>query len=485
MRASRIGQSQPSLNKAINTIFLTISINSMSTLKIKKLTTTSFQGIDKTKPVVLDLTQYSPNQKIAVAIGDMGTGKTSWLNSILFGFGQEFGFKLENLVSLKDGVLNGGNEFELDGKQYRVKYSSTAKSTKFTLERLFRDADSPDAPGKWIPEGEPKEMLKKLVGHVATSPMFLKNKKGADQVDWLYSILNVPQEVKEQEEKLKAALKSASASRTDANKTYEQIKSALAQDELYSQWEVNEKRYAEEKSIETEKENLRKAYQKKERYLKAQAEVDNITYQVDLKEQRIKKLEDELVALKKEKQELLEVQYKGNKFLNENFESVLEYEDVYNTFTEINSYVFGRDKWLSVVQKKKEMDEYETVVQNLDVKKDHLRASIKELVTKVLPPIPGLEVETEESIDGGKAVGIYVDGKTPAQLSESELYDFYFQVCISQGSNMVFVENLSVLGSKAIDTINMLAEKGVYVFATLMDRRAKVNRLEMVEKIEN
>lgn len=455
----------------------------MPTLTLKKLTTTSFQGIDASRPSVIDFTEYANNLRIAMASGDMGEGKTSWLHSILYGFGQKFDFKLDNLVNLKDGTLNVYNEFEVDGKKYRVKATATKKSNKFLFEKLWKDIDNPEAPGKWIPEGG-KEELKKIIGNVAVDPMFLKTEKGPDQVEWLYSVLNIPENVKTKEISLKAELTKYTKSYTATNSLYNEIKSALNQDDMYNNWEQSEYKYKEEKNVLSVKGSLDEADKKRLQFSNAKNSLDNLTVQLNNKTQQISDLEAKLSLLKNEVETLNTRVLEGQKYVSEN-ESLIQdgYDKAYTDFTEINEYTIKRNHWISIVQKKNEMDQAETLVQDLDVKKQDTRMQIQELVKTILPPIEGLEVETESHIEGGRAIGIYIDGKTPAQLSESELFDFYFQVCISQGVNMVFVENLSSFGTKTIETLNKLAQKGVYVFGTMMDRREKGFKVELIEEL--
>lgn len=452
----------------------------MPTLTLKKLTTTSFQGIDSNKPVVIDFTEYAEN-RITKLTGDQGVGKTSTINSLLYACGQTFDFKLENFININDGTLSGSFEFEKNGKQYKVTYSKT----KFTLNRLYKDADEPEAEGKWIPESDPKELLRKLIGHVAISPMELKSMKGPKQVEWLFDMLSVPKEVKAKQDELNAILKNATTARTEANKTYTQLKSALSQDDFYLNWEQTEKLYIEEKGILSVKEALNEADKKRQQLETAKTGYYTLTQQLENKNQQISDLETKIVLLKQEQESLVKRVDEGRTYIEANEPIVKEsYNKTYKEFTEINNYVMERNHWLDVVKKKKEMDEFETAVQELDVRKKDTRVMLQSLIKGILPDIKGLEIESEEQIDSQRPVGIYIDGKTPAQLSESELFDFNFQVCISQGISMAFIENISSFGSATIDTLNRMAEMGIWIFATMVDRRKKSLGIEISNKID-
>lgn len=457
----------------------------MPTLQLKKLTTNSFQGINQDAPVIIDFSKYT-GKKITKMSGDMGVGKTSTIHSLLYACGQSFDFKLENFVNLQDGALSGSFEFTSGNKEYKVTYSKT----KFVLNRLYKDADEPESAGKWIPESDPKTLLKKLIGHIATSPMFLKEVKGEKQIEWLYEILSIPPEVKKQQDKLKEELTLLNKSFTNTNALYKEIKSALNQDEKYLNWEESEKTYSEEKSILSVKEKLDAADKKKQQYNNAVNGLDRI--KTDLKqteriisaiEQQISDLQVKLELDKSNKINLEEKVKNGEKYIEENKNVQTDYDEVLNDFQEINTFILNKNNWKEVVKKKNEMDDAENLVQELEVKKKDKKVELKSLVKKVLPEIKGMEVETDAAIEG-REVGIYIDGKTPAQLSESELFDFYFQICMSQGVNMVFVENLSSFGSATIKTLNALAKKGVYVFGTMMDRKQKTLKIEILEEIE-
>lgn len=454
----------------------------MATLTFKKLTVNSFGGINKNSPIVLDLQKfYSTGKRIAKVSGDQGTGKSSLLHAIMYAAAMDFDFKLVNLVNLEDGTISEEFEFEKDGKNFKVK----ATKSKFELLRLFRDGDDE----RWIAESDPKTNVKKLIGQVATSPMFLKQMDAKKQIDWLYSMLEVPQEIKDKEASYKESLKTATSSRTEANKSYEGLKKLLSENELYQKWEESEKLYAEEKSSESEKKKVDELEGKKTQFTAAIQKVETLKRTVAEKENSIDEIEAEIERLQQKlkdtKSELSETKKSlktGEKWIEDNKSVNEEYEAARESYMNIERYLVAKSQWEAVKKKKAEMDEFETLVQNFDAQKDQLRQNLRDLSSEALPRIEGLQVITDDSIDGME-MGIYLNGKTPAQLCESELFDFYFQLVLLKKIPILVIENLNSLGSNVVETLNKLAEQGAYIWYSEMNRHQNKLKIEFSEKI--
>src|SRR6185503_14128206 len=202
---------------------------------------------------------------------------------------------------------------------------------------------------------------------------------------------------------------------------------------------------------------------------KAQAEI--LRLQESVKEYESRKQEQETKLAECEQ------------FIKDNEAIEIAYQTAYADFLNISTEIVEQQKWLEVVRKRNEMDQFETAKQNAESLKDQIRQEIRGLVKKILPDIPGLEVVTEKSIDG-PAIGIYVEGKTPAQLCESELYDLWLKLCDIKGTSMVVIENWSVLGTEAVQTINYLAQQGVQVWVTQMHRGQREASIEFVDELQ-
>lgn len=454
----------------------------MASITFKKLTINSFAGIDKSTPIVIDLEDYyKKGKRIAKLSGDQGTGKSSVLSAILYAAAQEFDFKLVNLINAKDGTISEELEFEKDGKQYKVK----ATKSKFELFRLFRDGEET----RWIAESDPKTNVTKLIGQIATSPMFLKSLDGKKQVEWLYTMLQVPAEVKEKEEKLKTSLKQITEARKEANKAYEGTKKMLLADEMYQDWEQSEKEFAAEKSAESEKKKLSELDSKISQFHAAEQKLATLKIKKEQEQREIEDIQEQINALqerlKNKTQNLSDTEAainSGEKWVSENKNVKEEHESALQSYMQIERYLVKKAQWEAIKKKKAEMDELETAVQEADAKKDEIREELRKLSAAALPPIEGLEVVTDESIEG-KEIGVYVNGKTPAQLCESELFDLYFQLAEYKQIRILVIENLNSLGSAAVDTLNKLAEKGAYIWYSEMKRNQNKLKIEFTDKI--
>lgn len=439
----------------------------------KRFSVSSFAGIDSTNPIVIDFSQLK-GKRIAKATGDMGAGKTSFINALLYAAASNFDFSLDELVNTKDNAIKEDFEFEKNGKLYRIKCTKS----KFELLRVIQEED-----GEVLaPMKEPKSMVKELIGNIGRSPMWLKSKKGEDQVKWLYTMLDVSPDVLEEESKIKTSLAEATESRTNANREYERTKNNLEGNPLYLAWEESEEKYKEDKNSETEKKKLEEAAKKRDELTKARLELSTIDLNIKNAEENIIDLERKLAALKKGLEESQKKKEDTETFIKANEHVIVEYAAANESYMNIEKYISERKQWLEVVAKKKEMDEFQEFVIKFDSKKDELRTNLRNLTLKVLPDIKGLEVVSENSIDG-KAAGVFLNEKSIVQLSESELWKFCFLLWMLKKVTMVVIENISDLGTDAIATLNELSKSGVWVWATEMKRGQKNLKIEFVEEI--
>lgn len=446
-------------------------------LNFKKFVASSFLAINKENPIVIDFSEYHPKgQRITKSSGDQGQRKTSFLNSLLALCAYNFGFDEDNFINAKDGTKSASLEVEREGKQYRIKLTKS----KFIVEQLYKSVDGTKQ--KWVEEEEPKTLARKVIGTIGTSPMYLKNKKGQEQVTELYKMLNVDETLRMKEVELKTALAKAVESRATANRQYDTLKKTLSEEPLYLNWEASERDYAEEKNTETAREKLNEISKNRSAIHANRNNVSVLESNIQRNKTEIEELEKRIQLLRDHVAYETEKVNKSKEFLEENKGVDGEYDAALKEVTTINQYVINRNRWQEIQRKKKEMDEFETFIQQYDIRKDQLRNDLKNLVTDILPPVEGLEVVTEDPIDG-RGQGVYYKGFTLAQLSESELWELYLQICLSQDIKCVFIENIQDLGTEAINTINYLAKRGVNIFATEM-RRKELNRITFHAEIE-
>jgi hypothetical protein len=432
-----------------------------------------FGGIDLSAPLVISLAEYyAQGKNVVLAEGDQETGKSSWLYSLMFASGLELPFSKDEFVNLKDKKMAVEREFTADGIDYKF------KATKSRVELLkFVKSEN-----EWLSVKEPITTLKKLIGNCAVSPMFLKEKTGKEQVKWLRTLLNVSEETSTKEDALKQKLTRITEARRDANREYERLGKVLAEDEMYLNWEQSEQKYKEEKKPEDAKKRVAELQAKRDQFTLATQKLTQIENGIVSTQEDIDRLELELMTKKLELQKLNDSKIIGTKFVEDNKGIVQEYDDANEAYRLIDRYILEQSQWKAVQKKKDERDEFETMVQKLDADKDNTRQAILDVAKEGMPDIEGLEVITEDAIDG-RAQGIYYNSKSLAQLSESELWGLFLQIWETQGINFAFIENVNALGSKAIDILNDLAAKGCHIFASAMDRTQKSIKITFLSKL--
>lgn len=431
-----------------------------------------FQGIDASRPVVIEFPKIQKGKKgrpITLINGDQAVGKTSFLHYLLYVTKQNFGVKVSDMVNLPADALSGEFEFKQNDETWKVVITKTT----FKLFRYF-EVDKENK--GWIPQGSEDTNLKKLIGNVAISPMKLKVDDGKKQVDWLFKMLNVPPAVIEQAKKLSGRIEEIGKTRAASRKDYEFLKKDLGEDPLFINWEDSEIKFAEIKTIEILQKKFENVTARRNLLNEGKEKLLRLEKQMEEKKAEIKKMLEELRDLRLRK-------IKGDKYIQENEPVEKEYQDVQQEFITISKYLAEQGAWKMVQEKKKEMDEFETLIQRANTSEANLKKQKRTLLKDMLPDIPGLEIHTEDSIDGTKT-GIYLDGKNPVQLSESELFDLYFKLCRAQDVTMVVIENITDFGTDVIKTLNEMAKAGVYVWATQMERGRKELTIEFVDQLK-
>lgn len=441
---------------------------------LKRFSAEAFMGIDHSRPVLIDFTARKNKGKNVVRLtGDQGTTKTSTILALMYALGATFQFDKDNLVNTTDQTLKDELEFEIDGVQYRV----NATKTRFVLEMNSTDLK------RWIKVDEPKTTLQKLVGHLGTSPMPLKDKDGTKQIDWFRETFG-DEEVRGKEKKVLKGITDAKATRKDANREYTRLKNALAINPLYQDYEENLKKFKVAPSIVDAQKLRNEKKTAAEAHDRAVEKLNRTMEGITAKHNEIEKIKQQLIAAEKDLQSLMQMKGEFEKYIAENAIAKTEYQEAETAFLQISQTITDYNSWQDVVRQKNEMEEFETVIQRADAKKDELITELRKLTKKYLPEIPGLELKLNTGIDDDELEGIIYNGRTLAQLSESEIWGLYMLICEEKGVNFVFIENLPSLGTDAIGIMNMLAEKGVKIFATEMKREQDKMRIVITDKIE-
>jgi DNA repair exonuclease SbcCD ATPase subunit len=432
----------------------------------------SFAGIDKEQPVII----HFKNKPVTLLRGDQGTNKSSTLNALMSVMGAVFNFETKNFVNKKDDTIDVKLKFNHKGTDYEVMQSGN----RVTLKRFYKESN------KWIAEGSPKETLREIFGNLGVSPIFLKDLPGKKQIEWFKETFGATEDVSKKEKKLQADLEKIFAQRRDLNRAIKETDGALKSNVLYKNYEKNQAKFAKHLSAEKEKEKLQTLQTKKEEFDKAKSVLDN------LKEKR-KGHTDRIAQLQKQIDE--EVQSRslvekriadGEVYIAASNGIEKEYSEANEAYLNISKTIAEQTQWKDVLKKEKDLDEMEQTVVLATDQIAQLRVAILELTSTYLPKIKGLEIRTKGfSIDtGDEDEGIFYQDKSLAQLSESELWDLFLLIWEKMEVYFVFCENISSLGSQAVQTLNRLAkEKKAQIFASEVDRKKDTMEISFETKI--
>jgi hypothetical protein len=443
-------------------------------LVLEKIEVKNFAGIDDSKPVLICLGKDSKN--IVTAGGDQEVGKTSFLTAIKGTLGANLELKEENYVNQKTGKIETDLEFVYKGRRFRCTWrKSYFKVQEYITDEVLKREG-------WTDQRNPTELLKVMFGYVAQTPESLRLKDGKAQIEEFKKVIGAS--LDETEVKLKKDFEEVSKSRTEANRSYTGIKKKLEETPMYVNWEESEKLYSQEKSIESEKSKYLQAQEKSSKYQEAQLRLSSLQEQKTSKAKEIQDLENKLITLKNEQAALEGKIEVGEKYINDNSSVISEFEEISKSYLEISQYIADRNNWLGVVTSKKEMEEYESLIQAFDSQKDTIKAKLRELYTSMLPNIEGLEIISVEELDSDKKVGVYYKDKPISILSESELWGLYLQIWDALNIKFVIIDNISDLGSRAVEIINQMAAEGVYFFAAKMKRNEPMT-ITITEKVED
>jgi|694.fasta_scaffold35503_3 hypothetical protein len=443
-------------------------------LVLEKIEVKNFAGIDDSKPVLICLGKDSKN--IVTAGGDQEVGKTSFLTAIKGTLGANLELKEENYVNQKTGKIETDLEFVYKGRRFRCTWrKSYFKVQEYITDEVLKREG-------WTDQRNPTELLKVMFGYVAQTPESLRLKDGKAQIEEFKKVIGAS--LDETEIKLKKDFEEVSKSRTEANRSYTGIKKKLEETPMYVNWEEFEKLYSQEKSIESEKSKYLQAQEKSSKYQEAQLRLSSLQEQKTSKAKEIQDLENKLITLKNEQAALEEKIEVGEKYINDNSSVISEFEEISKSYLEISQYIADRNNWLGVVTSKKEMEEYESLIQAFDSQKDTIKAKLRELYTSMLPNIEGLEIISVEELDSDKKVGVYYKDKPISILSESELWGLYLQIWDALNIKFVIIDNISDLGSRAVEIINQMAAEGVYFFAAKMKRNEPMT-ITITEKVDD
>lgn len=486
-------------------------------LKFISLKPESFAAFNRKMDMLFVLQDKdNPDTKAVMVTGDQGLGKTSLMASIIYGLS---GMKPENATNSIDKDEKLELVFKNDPDST---YITRATKTGFTLTKV----DDKTQTSSKI--NAPKDALRRIVGPLGISPMDLKNKTGAQQLKWVRDLANISEAAKKLEADTKEKRKTAFKERTVINRTLKQVKDQLLNQTNYFKFEEKqllpqesytkhldyysqniEVRAREVMAASEETNKLNNEYQIHHNNLNG---VSGYAAQKQRNDDRIKSLQQQIAEIDAANKEIDEKSEQSRKFVEENKDIESRLKAVTERVQKLGEHKANKlnfDRIRAAYQDYLSNEESLIIVQKT---MDEYDQKLKEFIAAITPEIEGLEVcvpsevdvESEEQVyrennpeltesevkeyvlglEDEKREGIFFNGHAVAELSESELWDLAIQFWGGQGVKVIFIENVTSLGSGAVDRINKFIESGGQAFCTAMDRDVKTQaKITFLNKI--
>ncbi len=452
----------------------------MRDLHLKEVEINSFAGIDTESPVVIHWTEAKKNQGITMLRGDQETGKTSTLNAIMSLMGAVFNFETKTFINKKNDTIDTSLKFTYEGADYEASQSGS----RVMLKRFFKEAAG--GKGKWIAEGSPKETLRIIFGNLGISPMFLKSLPGKKQIQWFKETFGVTEEVSKKEQKLQTSLDTIFKQRTELNREIKEDDAALKANPLFKNYEKNHAKFAKAVTADKEWSNLETLRVKKEDFEKNKQRLESLKEARDKHNTRIQELQQQLDTEVSARSTVEKRIADGEAYIKASNGIEKEFSAANEAYLNISKTIAEQTQWNDLLKKEKRLQASEEAVVLATDQIDQLRAAILELTSTYLPKIKELEIRTKGmSIDNGdEDEGIFYQGKSLAQLSESELSALFLMIWEAKKVEFVFIENISSYGSGFVKLLNDLVKAGkIKVMASEMDRAKKEMQISFEAKI--
>ncbi len=422
----------------------------------KKISIESFGGINPDSPLTIVFSEGYNG--ITMISGDEATNKTSALNAIESLLGGVFS---NYAVNKKSGNISAGLEFEDNGQKYRVRLTKT----QFKLE-MFTNVAGKDT---WIETGKDKGLIRLLLPY-ATSPDILMAYDGGEQIKWLKTVAGDSSDDTTLAEEHKVIYKK----RTDQNNSVKIFRQQLLDTKNYvadgksisptEQYEADRKEVVTTDLDATETlllTSLGKLKNSESELNKAIAGLAQFDYQISEKEKQIIELQKQIESLK-ERQEV------GKKYVEENKNIPEQIKQVDSELQNVREIKALKENILTTTRL---YDSYNKATDEstlLTSKIDDINRQREELAKSFTPPIENFEVKLGNLDD--KEKGLYLKGINIAALSESERFALCLKIWKHFGTKVILIENVSSLGSNAIEIIKTFIEAGGTVFGTKMRR---------------
>jgi len=443
-------------------------------LELEQFEAKSFMGISASHPILIDFTGKKKNQNIVEFFGNQGLCKTSTICGILYAMGATFNIDKKKLLNTTDEAIDVNLKFKYEEESYQV----VAKTGRIELKKLNEDT------GKWSAVDSPVAMLRKIFGPVGLSPFSVKELKGKDQIKYFQDMFGSGEDASKKMKNLEAEIEKIFSDRRDVNREVKALEGALNAEPLFQNYEKSLERFEKPISAEKEKKKYDELSEKKTAYEKYENTVSIAAADVRDKTNKIAELEKQLSQLKVERDKMQESVTKGNKWLEDNKEVLKEFETANNEWLNLSKTLSEYETWKAVLKKEKEFNEKQEQAITLTGELDKKREALLKLTKSCLPKVEGLTIKVAAGLDKtDQPEGVFFGEQAIHELSESEYIDMWCQIWDAAGTNHVFVENISSLGSDAVATLNSIAKNGGTVFATRMDRKVKEIGISFQSKI--
>jgi hypothetical protein len=424
---------------------------------------------------------------VTLAEGDQGRGKTSLITALREGFG--------NIAAPENAVNTIDNDkkfcYRVWGKD-GVLYEIRGTKSTYVVEEVVTEDGKPklNEKGKEIKKvpKSPKDTILKALGPSGVDPNTLKEMKPAEQVQWIRSLYSLSSDALKLEHENNAKRKEAYDSRTVANNKHKSHKGFVEQSPLYTRWQ-NEGEKLEEYFAQTTFDNVEEAVQETQKKfndfqtyvqgtLTLRNNFENINDKVQEADLEIKELETRLARLRLEQEERIADRDKISERIKEREKWQRDHQHIVDDnnnavkkIQEANTFRNERKEFQTLLENKKQMDHWESESQRLTSIVMACDQWKKDFVKTFTPDIPEIEICIPDEED--KREGIFFRGSSSDKWSESEAWEVASQIWEVLGIRIIFVENVSSLGSGAIGKLNHFANHGGYVFGTLMNRAEK------------
>lgn len=446
---------------------------------------------------------FPPGFRYQQSEGDQGVGKSSWQGALLEATGNVL---VPNAINSIDKTKSFRfKTWGQDGYQYLIR----GTKSDYVIERLETDPETGDpvlnAKGKQIRSEmkSPKTFIRQITGPAGISPLWLKDMKPADQITWLRGLYSLSQDFIKEETRINGEYTTSYNSRTKAGNELDRYKALTKSSEYYADQPAWEKYFTETsfEKLEQEFADIKTKYNEysqnenllktaKETHLPAKEKaVEFVDDEIEDINKKIRQLQELLAAKHNEKDERMkevnaykERIEKTEKWLEDNKSVKEDYDNQNAKIIEATEFKAKKMQWEQMLENQKQMNHYEDEYQRLTGRIDALKEARAKLTELFSPKIAGFEVCIPNEED--KREGLYYKGLSLDQLSESELWEMATQLWDELNVQMVFVENISGLGSGAIEMFNKFIERGGYVFATVMNRAEKNLKITFSDKIK-